>query len=330
MIQTTNLTKRYNGKPVVNNISFKVAEGERFVLLGKSGSGKTTTLKMLNRLVEPDNGEIYIEGKDVSREDPVKLRRGIGYVIQEHGLFPHYTVRENVRVVPDLLGRDKRASNDRANTLLVDVGLDPSTYARKFPHELSGGERQRVAIARALAAEPPLLLMDEPFSALDPLTRLDVRTMFKELSREAGTTVVVVTHDVGEAIDLGDRICLMEDGMIVQQGEAAELLFSPTNQRVVSFFDEHRFETEMKIITLHDLLPYLQSDPLATDQSYETTGKQVSADLTLYELLADPSEKGTRPLEIMDSEGRAIGRTTPAEIMIAFYRLKEARGGMHG
>ena len=199
--------------PIISDLNLSVARGETLVLLGESGSGKTTTLKLVNRLLEPTSGEIVVEGKRTTEWDPIALRRRIGYVIQEGGLFPHFTIARNVAVVPHLLGwKETRA---RVEELLRLVGLAPEVFCERYPRELSGGQRQRVGVARALAADPPLLLLDEPFGALDPLTRASLQREFAELSRRLGKTAILVTHDVREALLLGTRIGLMYRGQLV-------------------------------------------------------------------------------------------------------------------
>jgi osmoprotectant transport system ATP-binding protein len=201
--------------PIIDHLSAKVMRGETLVLLGESGCGKTTTLRLVNRLLTPTSGEVLIEGKNTSQWDPIRLRRRAGYVIQDAGLFPHFTVARNVALVPSLEGWEEDRVRDRVRELLSLVGLDPEKFAERYPAELSGGQRQRVGVARALAADPPLLLMDEPFGALDPLTRATLQKEFAELKQELGKTVIFVTHDVREALLLGSRIGLMQAGRIV-------------------------------------------------------------------------------------------------------------------
>ena len=200
----------------MRDLSFDVARGETLVLLGRSGSGKTTTLKLINRLLEPSAGEVVVDGKSTVSWDPIALRRRIGYVIQETGLLPHITVARNVGLVPELEGWEPERRSARAKELLELVGLDPDAFADRYPSELSGGQRQRVGVARALAADPPILLMDEPFGALDPLTRAEMQSEFADLAERLGKTIVFVTHDVREAFALADRIGLFHDGRLVE------------------------------------------------------------------------------------------------------------------
>ena len=209
-------------RTLVSDVSFEVGAGETLVLLGRSGSGKTTTLKLVNRLLEPTDGEIHVAGRTTREADPHRLRRGIGYVIQDVGLFPHFTIEQNVGLVPRLEGWTPERVAARVRELLALVGLDPDRFAGRRPHELSGGQRQRIGVARALAADPPLLLMDEPFGALDPITRVELQREFKRLEERLGKAVVFVTHDVREGLLLGTRIGLMQDGRIVFLGTPQE------------------------------------------------------------------------------------------------------------
>ena len=218
------------GAPIIDRLSLSVAHGETMVLLGESGCGKTTTLRLVNRLLTPTTGGVFVEGKATTDWDVIRLRRRTGYVIQEAGLFPHFTVAENVALVPSLEGWDRARTSKRVEELLLLVGLEAGKFANRYPRELSGGQRQRVGVARALAADPPLLLMDEPFGALDPLTRTSLQREFADLKARLGKTVIFVTHDVREALLLGSRIALMDRGRIV-------LLNTP--QEFVKSNDEH-------------------------------------------------------------------------------------------
>ena len=205
-----------SNRQLLNDVSFSVARGETLVLLGRSGAGKTTALKMINRLLVPSSGEVLVEGKVTTDWDPIALRRKIGYVIQDIGLFPHYTVSQNISLIPRLERWPLERVKQRVKEMLETVGLHGRTFQHRYPHQLSGGQRQRIGVARALAADPHILLMDEPFGALDPMTRGEMQNEFKALERHLGKTVVIVTHDVGEAVVLGTRIGLMEAGKIVR------------------------------------------------------------------------------------------------------------------
>ncbi|MEZ0541424.1 ABC transporter ATP-binding protein [Fibrella arboris] len=233
-ISLTNVTKRYHDRAVVDTLTLTIPTGETLVLLGTSGCGKTTTLKMINRLIDADSGEVMINGQAVGQQEPHMLRRRIGYVIQDAGLFPHYTVADNIAVVPRLLNWDDTRIRQRTQELLVMLRL-PDTVLDRFPDQLSGGQRQRIGLARALAADPPIILMDEPFGALDPITRAAIRREFRELDALQQKTIVLVTHDVREAVDLGDRIALMDAGRVVQLGTPDELRHQPAT----SFVNEY-------------------------------------------------------------------------------------------
>jgi osmoprotectant transport system ATP-binding protein len=211
-------------KPIVRDISLQIMPGETLVLLGRSGSGKTTLLKLINRLLLPSSGEVLVQGRRTSEWDPIRLRRGIGYVIQEAGLFPHFTVAANVALVPGLEKWEPTRTAARVEELLSLVGLDAKEFASRRPHELSGGQRQRVGVARALAADPPILLMDEPFGALDPVTRAELQREFAALVRRLGKTIVFVTHDIREALFLATRIVLLENGRIVSFAAPGDFL----------------------------------------------------------------------------------------------------------
>jgi osmoprotectant transport system ATP-binding protein len=252
MIDVQNITRTFGTHKAVDNISFSVGEGENVVFLGTSGCGKTTLLKMINRLLEPDSGEISIGGHRIGDQRPEQLRKKIGYVFQNNGLFPHYSIEENIGIVPRLLGWDKQKIAVRTTRLMEKLHLPPDQYRNAYPHELSGGQQQRVGIARALAANPPVLLMDEPFGALDPITRARVRKDFKELDELRSTTIVLVTHDVQEAFELADRIFLMDKGVIVQQGTPDQLLFQPGGEYARDFFEEQRFQLEAARIGADD------------------------------------------------------------------------------
>ncbi len=242
MIKLDHITKRYpNGQTAVDDLSLDIAEGELVVLVGPSGCGKTTTMKMVNRLIEPTSGSIYINGQDVTRANPVAVRRGIGYVIQQIGLFPHQTIADNVATVPRLLGWDRAAIRKRVDELLELVGLAPALYRDRYPDQLSGGQRQRVGVARALGADPPVLLMDEPFGAIDPVTRDRLQQEFLRLQGELRKTVIFVTHDIEEAILLGDRIAVLREGGVLEQYDApADVLGRPATPFVASFVGADR------------------------------------------------------------------------------------------
>ncbi|WP_209723552.1 ATP-binding cassette domain-containing protein [Marmoricola sp. OAE513] len=242
MIRLEGVGKTYDdGTQAVQELDLEIAESELVCLVGPSGCGKSTTLKMINRLIEPTSGRIYVDGVDVTGADPVELRRGIGYVIQQVGLFPHQDIATNVATVPSLLGWDKKRARARATELLDLVGLDPSTFAKRYPHQLSGGQRQRVGVARALAADPPVLLMDEPFGAVDPVVRGRLQDEFLRLQRDLGKTVVMVTHDIDEAVKMGDRVAVFAaGGRLAQYDTPAAILGAPGDDFVAEFVGKAR------------------------------------------------------------------------------------------
>ncbi|MFV8129942.1 ABC transporter ATP-binding protein [Streptomyces syringium] len=241
MIRFEHVTKRYaDGTTAVDDLSFEVAEGELITLVGPSGCGKTTTMKMVNRLIEPTSGHIHLDGEDIATVDPVELRRRIGYVIQQVGLFPHKTVLDNTATVPHLLGWQRKKARARAAELLDLVGLDPSVYGDRYPDQLSGGQRQRVGVARALAADPPVLLMDEPFGAVDPVVREHLQNEFLRLQSQVRKTVLFVTHDIEEAVRLGDRIAVYGNGRIEQFDPPAAVLGAPATPYVADFVGADR------------------------------------------------------------------------------------------
>ena len=248
-VELRGVTKRYGSTLAVDELSFTVPAGRICVLVGPSGCGKTTSLRMMNRLIEPTSGEILIDGQNVLHEDPVALRRRIGYVIQQVGLFPHETVAANIATVPQLLGWSRDRIRARVDELLALIGLDRNMKER-YPAQLSGGERQRVGVARAMAAEPPLMLMDEPFGAVDPIVRNRLQDEFLNLQRTLGITVIFVTHDVDEAIKLGDRVAVMRTGKLVQYSPPAELLAHPADDFVAQFVGHDRALKRLGLLTV--------------------------------------------------------------------------------
>ncbi|MGG5208216.1 ABC transporter ATP-binding protein [Chryseobacterium sp. MIQD13] len=264
MIAVESVSKKFNGKPAVDHISFQAYDQEILVLLGTSGCGKTTTLKMINRLIEADSGNIFIDGKNIRDQKPEELRMGIGFVMQHAGLFPHYTIKQNIAVVPELLKWDRKKTENRTHELLSKLHLSEDVLSR-FPNELSGGQQQRVGIARALIANTPVLLMDEPFGALDNITKADIHSEFKSLEELQNKTIILVTHDVQEAFELGHRICLMDKGRIVQAGTPKEMLYHPQNDFVSEFFAENRLLLEYKTAVLKDL-DTLQNSEILYDE----------------------------------------------------------------
>ncbi len=246
MITLRRVSKRYpNGLKAVDDLSMEVVEGETLVLLGTSGSGKTTTMKMINRLIESTSGEIFIDGQNIKQHNPTELRRNIGYAIQHVGLFPHMTVAQNVAVVPKLLNWPADKIGSRVDKLLAMVGLPPEDFRERFPAQLSGGQKQRIGVARALAADPPVVLMDEPFGALDPITREKLQNEFIELETEIKKTIIFVTHDVFEAVKMGDRIALLDEGVLQQLAKPVEIVENPANEFVHQFLGRRRFQLSL-------------------------------------------------------------------------------------
>lgn len=240
MLKFDYVTKVYSGgKKAVEDLKLEVEQGEFVVIIGPSGCGKTTTMKMINRLIEPSEGSIYIKGENILHKNQVELRRSIGYVIQQIGLFPHMTIMENIALVPKLLKWPEDRRKNRAEELLKLVNMNPE-YLYRYPHELSGGQQQRIGVLRALAADPPLILMDEPFGALDPITRESLQEEFKNLQQSLGKTIIFVTHDMDEALKLADRIVIMREGKLVQVGTPDEILRNPANEFVEEFIGKER------------------------------------------------------------------------------------------
>jgi osmoprotectant transport system ATP-binding protein len=283
MIRLTGVGKTYDdGTVAVQELDLEVGRGEMMVLVGPSGCGKSTTLKMINRLIEPTTGTIEIDGQDVTDADPVQLRRGIGYVIQQVGLFPHQKIVTNVMTVPLLHGESKPTARARAEELLALVGLDPAIYGDRYPHQLSGGQRQRVGVARALAANPPVLLMDEPFGAVDPVVRVRLQDEFLRLQRELGKTVVLVTHDIDEAVRMGDRVAVFAaGGRLAQFGTPPELLAHPADEFVEDFVGATR---GLRRLTVTSISPE-HLEPLDGIRAGEL-GSAIDIDSTLEEALA--------------------------------------------
>lgn len=263
-IRLDQVRKEFGGTVAVQHLSLNIEAGELTVLIGPSGCGKSTVLRMINRLIEPTSGRMFLGSDEITKADPVKLRRRIGYVIQNVGLFPHQTIRENVATVPKLLGWDKRRTDGRVDELLELVGLPQQQFANRYPHELSGGQRQRVGVARALAADPVVLLMDEPFSAVDPIVRGRLQDEFIKLQKTVGKTIVFVTHDVDEAVRLADRIAVLsEGGKLEQFATPAELLSKPANDFVADFVGADRGIKRLAVTAIPATLkPLVQDSPV--------------------------------------------------------------------
>lgn len=292
MIEFKNITKTYDGVGAVENLSLKVEEGEFCVLLGVSGCGKSTSLNMINRLIEPDSGEIFINGKNVKEFQVEELRRSIGYVVQSIGLFPNMTVAQNVSVVPNLLKWDKKKTEQRVRELIEMVGLDVDSYINKYPTQLSGGEAQRIGVARALAADPKILLMDEPFGAVDPLNRTNLQNEFLKLQKELHKTVVFVTHDIGEAMKMGDKIALMSKGVLQCFGTPKELLSNKDNAFVRDFMGNDSF---INILNKYTVEHFMKSEV----QDVEVA---INVGATLKDALATMIENSVNVLAVKDAD----------------------------
>jgi osmoprotectant transport system ATP-binding protein len=307
MIRLDGVGKTYaDGTVAVQELDLDVQRGEMVCLVGPSGCGKSTTLKMVNRLIEPSRGRIFIEGKDVTGEDPVELRRGIGYVIQQVGLFPHQKVVTNVMTVPLLYGESRAKARERAHELMQLVGLDPDKYANRYPHQLSGGQQQRVGVARALAADPPVLLMDEPFAAVDPVVRARLQDEFLRLQDELDKTVVLVTHDIDEAVKMGDKVAILaEGGRLAQFGTPAELLGHPADDFVADFVGSTRGLRRLTVTKLERS----HLEPL-DGVSTGDLGAAIDLDSTLEQALA-VLLRDDRPLVGVKEGSRFVGVLTP-------------------
>ena len=240
MIEFKSVSKRFKEADVLTDISFKINTGELVTIIGSSGCGKTTTLKMINRLLEPTKGQIYIDGEDISKKDIIKLRRSMGYVIQQTGLFPHMTIRENIEIIPKVERYEEAQIIQRTSELMEMVGLNRARFLDRYPNELSGGQQQRVGVARAFATDPDIILMDEPFSALDPITREGLQDELIELQIKLKKTIVFVTHDMDEAIRISNHICIMNEGGIIQYDTPENILRNPKNQFVAEFVGKKR------------------------------------------------------------------------------------------
>jgi osmoprotectant transport system ATP-binding protein len=305
MIEIHDLVKCFAGAPhpAVDRLTLTVPAGEVCVLIGPSGCGKTTTMRLINRMLEPDAGSVEVAGRDVMRMDPVELRRGIGYVIQQVGLFPHWTIADNIATVPRLLRWDAARVARRVDDLLDLVGMAPSAYRHRFPRELSGGQKQRVGVARALAADPPVMLMDEPFGAIDPITRGRLQDEFLRILRGLAKTVVFVTHDIDEAIKMGDRIAILRDGALVQYDTPEAILARPADAFVASFVGSDRALKRLSLIRVSAAL--------------EAPGQVVprhaiGAEANLHDALALMLSSDTDALAVTRADGAVTGTLTLA------------------
>jgi osmoprotectant transport system ATP-binding protein len=306
MIELEQVTKRYDGRTVVDALSIEIPTGEFCVLLGSSGCGKSTTLRMINRLVIADTGTIRFDGKDVTALPPELLRRRIGYAIQSTGLFPHWTVADNIATVPRLLKWPERRVVERVDELLELFRLDPAGYRRQYPHQLSGGEQQRVGVARALAADPELLLMDEPFAAVDPITRDALQVELARLHHATQKTIVFVTHDIDEALRLATSIAIMDRGRIVQRAAPADLLEHPVNDFVRDFVG--RQGLGLKLLSVRRVVDHVRRGETAP-------GEPLPSGASLRDALSAMTARHAERLQVVDEAGRAVGVVTLADLI---------------
>lgn len=254
MITFEHVVKKYGDKTVIEDFNLTIKSGELVVFIGPSGCGKTTLLKMVNRLIEPTSGKIYVNGKDITREDPIELRRNIGYVIQNVGLFPHMTIKENLEIIPKVKGENPEAIEEKTVRLLNLVGLDPEEYMYRFPGELSGGQQQRVGVARAFSTDSDIILMDEPFSALDPITRSSLQEELFNMQQELRKTIIFVTHDMDEAYKIADKICIINEGKILQYDTPENILKNPANDFVANFIGKRRVWNNPEVLKAVDIM----------------------------------------------------------------------------
>ncbi len=300
-IQFVGVTKQFPGmdRPAVDSLDLEIAPGETVALIGPSGCGKTTTLKMINRLIEPTSGDILVNGRRILDTPVLKLRRSLGYVIQHIGLFPHMTIAQNVAVVPELLGWARPRIEERTDELLTLVGLPPESFRERRPRQLSGGQQQRVGVARALAADPPILLMDEPFGALDPITRGNLQREVVEIQRKLRKSVVMVTHDMDEAVKLGDRIVIMDAGRIAQSGAPSELLARPANRFVADLLGHDRLIKLLQTIKV--------SQAMRAGPPGECDPPRIRSDATMQDALLTFLSSTRETASVVNEGGDVIG-----------------------
>jgi osmoprotectant transport system ATP-binding protein len=304
MIEIDHLTKRFEGAVAVNDVSLTVKPHSVTVIVGSSGSGKTTLLRMINRLIEPTSGSVRINGRDNKSIAGHELRRSIGYAIQGYGLFPHRSVAQNIATVPQLLGWDKARIDARVRELLELFQLEPDVFAKRFPHELSGGQQQRIGVARALAAEPELLLMDEPFGALDPVIRTRARRDLLDIKALLGTTIILVTHDMDEAFAIADHIAVMDKGVLVQYGTPAELVHKPATEFVAAMIGPE--ERPFRLLALRPVSEAIEQGTAG--------GEPIPAALSQREALSNLVWTGRQEAPVADDEGQVLGKVTMAAL----------------
>ena len=311
MIELQHVSKSFDGLKVIDDLSLEIAQGEFTVILGSSGSGKSTLLKMMNRLVEHDSGRILFAGDEIRSFRPEAIRRRMGYAIQSIGLFPHWNVGKNIATVPTLLNWPKARIDERVNELMTLLQLEPERYRARFPHQLSGGQQQRVGVARALAGNPEVLLMDEPFGALDPVTRAALQLEITRIHKAFGKTIVLVTHDIDEALSLATRIVLLDKGRIVQQGTPLQMLSAPASDFVLDFFG--RSDVGIKLLGLQQVASRVR--PGMRDEI--VNGEPIPATLSLREALSIFLSRRVARLAVVDSEGRPMGSIALQDLLPA-------------
>lgn len=309
MITFDHTSKSYDGTPAITDLNLTIARGELLVLIGPSGSGKSTALKMINRMVDHDGGRILLDGQEIYSFNVRDLRRRMGYAIQSVGLFPHWTVARNIATVPQLLGWTADRVEARVTELLTLFAMEPAQYRDRYPHQLSGGQQQRVGVARALAANPDVLLMDEPFGALDPVTRAALQWELKRVHQAFGTTIVLVTHDIDEALLLATRIVVLRQGRVEQVGTPMELLAKPANDFVADFLG--RADRGLKLLSLRPLAPLVQ--PLAG----EGPSAHIGDSATVRDALSHMAAHGVSSLRVVSASGQTLGQVNAAELLQA-------------
>lgn len=322
MIKVENITKRFKNRTVLKSISFQIEKGEFVSIIGPSGCGKTTLLKMINRLIKPTSGKIYINGENIYDKDPITLRRNMGYVIQQNGLFPHMTIKDNIEIIPKLEKKKSEEIYKKTIELMNMVDLNPDEYLNRYPSELSGGEQQRIGVARAFANDTDIVLMDEPFSALDPITRADLQNELLNLQSKLNKTIVFVTHDMDEALKLSNKICLMKDGEIIQFDEPEKILKEPENEYVESFVGKNRIWDNPEYIRAQDIMTNINNNfgitgfftLIANKGKYKKIPK-IKYDENITSILKILDENKAESLHVINENKKIIGIITQNELV---------------
>ena len=322
MIKVENITKRFKNRTVLKSISFQIEKGEFVSIIGPSGCGRTTLLKMINRLIKPTSGKIYINGENIYDKDPITLRRNMGYVIQQNGLFPHMTIKDNIEIIPKLEKKKSEEIYKRTIELMNMVDLNPDEYLNRYPSELSGGEQQRIGVARAFANDTDIVLMDEPFSALDPITRADLQNELLNLQSKLNKTIVFVTHDMDEALKLSNKICLMKDGEIIQFDEPEKILKEPENEYVESFVGKNRIWDNPEYIRAQDIMTNININfgitgfftLIANKGKYKKIPK-IKYDENITSILKILDENKAESLHVINENKKIIGIITQNELV---------------